>query len=76
MQRPPRQLEEPLFGRAMILSGLIQGLGILAVVVTIYAVMLTTRIWRERRPHARLCLHGDRQPGIDLRQPLMETTPS
>ncbi len=41
MQRPPRRLEEPLFGHAMILSGLIQGLGILAVVVTIYAVMLT-----------------------------------
>jgi Ca2+-transporting ATPase len=41
MQRPPRRLEEPLFGRAMILSGLIQGLGILAVVVTIYAIMLT-----------------------------------
>jgi Ca2+-transporting ATPase len=40
MQRPPRKLEEPLFGRAMILSGLIQGLGILAVVATIYAVML------------------------------------
>jgi Ca2+-transporting ATPase len=41
MQRPPRKLEEPLFGRAMILSGLIQGLGILVVVVTIYAVMLS-----------------------------------
>jgi Ca2+-transporting ATPase len=41
MQRPPRRLEEPLFGRAMILSGLIQGLGILAVVVAIYAVLLT-----------------------------------
>lgn len=40
MNRPPRRLEEPLFGRAMILSGLIQGLGILAVVVTIYAVTL------------------------------------
>jgi Ca2+-transporting ATPase len=40
MQRPPRKLEEPLFGRAMILSGLIQGLGILAVVATIYAVLL------------------------------------
>jgi Ca2+-transporting ATPase len=40
MDRPPRKLEEPLFGRAMILSGLIQGLGILVVVVTIYAVML------------------------------------
>ena len=41
MQRPPRRLEEPLFGRAMILAGLIQGVGILAVVATIYAVMLT-----------------------------------
>jgi Ca2+-transporting ATPase len=41
MQRSPRRLEEPLFGRAMILSGLIQGLGILAVVVTVYAVLLT-----------------------------------
>ena len=41
MLRPPRRLEEPLFGRSMILSGLIQGLGILTVVVTIYAVMLT-----------------------------------
>jgi Ca2+-transporting ATPase len=40
MQRPPRRLEEPLFGRTMIFSGLIQGLGILAVVVTIYSVML------------------------------------
>jgi len=41
MQRPPRRLEEPLFGRAMIISGLIQGLGILAVVATIYTIMLT-----------------------------------
>jgi Ca2+-transporting ATPase len=40
MQRPPRRLEEPLFGRAMLLSGLIQGLGILAVVATIYVVTL------------------------------------
>jgi Ca2+-transporting ATPase len=40
MQRPPRKLEEPLFGRAMILAGLIQGLGILGVVVAIYAVIL------------------------------------
>jgi Ca2+-transporting ATPase len=41
MQRPPRTLNEPLFGREMILSGLIQGLGILAVVVSIYAILLT-----------------------------------
>ena len=37
MQRPPRKLEAPLFGRAMVLSGLIQGLGILLVVVSVYA---------------------------------------
>jgi Ca2+-transporting ATPase len=36
MRRPPRKLNEPLFGREMILSGLIQGLGILAVVLTVY----------------------------------------
>ena len=37
MQRPPRKLETPLFGRSMILSGLIQGLGNLAVVAGVYA---------------------------------------
>jgi Ca2+-transporting ATPase len=36
MQRPPRKLDAPLFGRSMILSGLIQGLGILAVVASVY----------------------------------------
>jgi Ca2+-transporting ATPase len=36
MQRPPRKLEAPLFGRSMILSGLIQGLGNLAVVAGVY----------------------------------------
>jgi Ca2+-transporting ATPase len=36
MQRPPRKLTAPLFGRSMILSGLIQGLGILAVVAGVY----------------------------------------
>jgi Ca2+-transporting ATPase len=41
MQRPPRQLEEPLFGRAMILSGLIQGLGVLAVVLAVYILVIT-----------------------------------
>ena len=40
MQRPPRNLDEPLFGRAMILSSLIQGLGILAIVVSVYAFLL------------------------------------
>ncbi len=37
MQRPPRRLAEPLFGRAMILTGLIQGLGCLALVLAVYA---------------------------------------
>ena len=37
MQRPPRKLEEPLFGREMILSGLIQGLGVLVVVAGVYS---------------------------------------
>jgi len=36
MQRPPRKLDAPLFGRAMVLSGLIQGLGILLVVAAVY----------------------------------------
>jgi Ca2+-transporting ATPase len=37
MQRPPRKLDAPLFGRSMVISGLIQGLGILAVVAGVYA---------------------------------------
>jgi Ca2+-transporting ATPase len=41
MQRPPRKLEDPLFGRSMILSGLIQGLGILAVVAGTYYYLLS-----------------------------------
>ncbi len=40
MLRPPRKLEDPLFGRSMILSCLIQGLGILAVVSGMYAFLL------------------------------------
>jgi P-type Ca2+ transporter type 2C len=40
MNRPPRPLNEPLFGRAMILTGLIQGVGLLAVVFGMYALSL------------------------------------
>jgi Ca2+-transporting ATPase len=40
MQRPPRRLEEPLFGRQMILTGLIQGLGVFAAVLAVYAFVL------------------------------------
>ncbi len=41
MQRPPRKLSAPLFGREMILSGLIQGLGILAVIAIVYSYLLS-----------------------------------
>ena len=44
MNRPPRKLNEPLFGRAMILTGLIQGLGVLAVVFGIYAFCLMANL--------------------------------
>jgi P-type Ca2+ transporter type 2C len=40
MNRPPRNLEEPLFGRAMIMTGLIQGLGLLACVLAVYSFAL------------------------------------
>ena len=44
MQRPPRKLEAPLFGRSMVFSGLIQGLGILAVVTVVYAFALDSSL--------------------------------
>ncbi len=40
MRRPPRSLSAPLFSRSMLISGLIQGLGILAVVAGVYAFAL------------------------------------
>jgi Ca2+-transporting ATPase len=36
MQRPPRKLEEPLFGRQMIITGLVQGLGVLLAVLVVF----------------------------------------
>ena len=44
MQRPPRKLNAPLFGRSMVLSGLIQGLGILAVVAGVYFFALNQHL--------------------------------
>jgi P-type Ca2+ transporter type 2C len=44
MQRPPRKLEAPLFDRSMVLSGLIQGLGILAVVAGVYVFALNQNL--------------------------------
>ncbi len=40
MERPPRPASEPLFGKRMILTALVQGLGVLALVATIYALAL------------------------------------
>jgi Ca2+-transporting ATPase len=42
MRRRPRRLKEPLFGKRMVLTGLVQGLGVLAVVGGIYAWALAT----------------------------------
>jgi Ca2+-transporting ATPase len=44
MNRPPRKLNEPLFGRVMILTGLIQGLGVLAVVFGVYTFCLVQNL--------------------------------
>jgi Ca2+-transporting ATPase len=40
MQRPPRKLDDPLFGRNMVKIGLVQGLGVLALTLGVYAVIL------------------------------------
>jgi Ca2+-transporting ATPase len=40
MQRPPRKLDEPLFGRKMVITGLLQGLGVLLLVGGVYAGIL------------------------------------
>jgi P-type Ca2+ transporter type 2C len=40
MQRKPRKLSDPLFGRQMVFSGLIQGLAVLLVVVAVYVFAL------------------------------------
>jgi len=40
MNRPPRRLMERLFGRSRVITGLIQGLGVLAVVLAAYAFIL------------------------------------
>jgi hypothetical protein len=40
MNRPPRSSKEPLFGRRMVWTWLVQGLGLLALVAGIYALAL------------------------------------
>lgn len=41
MKRKPRRLSDPLFGRQMVFSGLVQGLGVLAIVAAVYSIALT-----------------------------------
>ena len=40
MKRPPRDPQEPLFGRQMILLSLLQGLGILVVILAVFLIAL------------------------------------
>ena len=40
MKRPPRKLDEALFGRQMVLTGFIQGLGVLAAVLVVYLFII------------------------------------
>ncbi len=40
MSRPPRRLDEPLFGRSMVRTGLLQGLGVLALVMAAFGLTL------------------------------------
>jgi len=42
MSRPPRRLNEPLFGRPMVMTGLFQGLGVLVVVLAVYGLNLSS----------------------------------
>jgi Ca2+-transporting ATPase len=51
MSRPPRRLAEPLFGKPMVLMGLFQGLGVLAVVLAVYGLNL---IYGAGEPAARM----------------------
>ncbi|HEX7973327.1 MAG TPA: cation-translocating P-type ATPase [Anaerolineales bacterium] len=40
MNRPPRKLDEPLFGRRMIVTGLVQGVGVLVIALGLYGYIL------------------------------------
>ncbi|MCX6053521.1 MAG: cation-translocating P-type ATPase [Chloroflexi bacterium] len=57
MKRPPRRLNEPLFGRSMILTGLIQGLGMLAVVFAVYSISMSLNLGeKEARMISFVCM--------------------
>ena len=42
MNRPPRRLDEPLFGKPMVLTGLFQGLGVLGIALAVYGFGLAS----------------------------------
>ena len=48
MQRKPRPIQEPLFGRQMVLNGLVQGLSVLVVVALIYGLSLSQGLSAEK----------------------------
>ncbi|MGB7538017.1 MAG: cation-translocating P-type ATPase [Anaerolineales bacterium] len=57
MKRPPRRLQDPLFGRTMILAGLIQGIGVFAPVLTVYALLWLNGLGEaEARMAAFVCM--------------------
>ena len=57
MKRPPRRLQDPLFGRTMLLTGLIQGIGVFAPVLAIYAALWLNGFGEaEARMAAFVCL--------------------
>ena len=57
MNRPPRRLDEPLFGRSMIITGLIQGLGLLAVVFGVYSFCMARNLGEnEARMVSYVCM--------------------
>jgi P-type Ca2+ transporter type 2C len=57
MKRKPRRLSEPLFGRPMLMSGLIQGMGVFLIVFAVYALnILKGNSENEARMMAFACL--------------------
>ncbi|HZU86876.1 MAG TPA: cation-translocating P-type ATPase, partial [Anaerolineaceae bacterium] len=48
MQRKPRSIHEPLFGRHMVLNGLVQGLSVLLVVALIYGLTVSQGFSTEK----------------------------
>ena len=73
MKRPPRKLDEALFGRQMVVTGFIQGLGVLGVVLAVYTFHTVAWFWRSRSKNDGIRNPGDLQSGFDLYQPFVVT---